>query len=352
MRKVLLAALASSPPAGAHGQAVLIRVIEAGTQREIPGALVSLLSVRDRVVARALTSEAGRAILDAPAPGSYRIRADRIGFRGLTTGPVSLAADERRRLTLEMPGEAILLPELSVEEGSPCRELGEAGPEVARLWEEAAKSLHARVLSAGAPLPGFRLITYRRRLSRSLALVTEQADTVPMPRVIRPFHALPTAELELKGFIEPAPAGDTYTFFGPDADLILSDWFLRGHCLAPRERTSGGERQHGLHFRPITRRSRPDITGTLWLDARTGLLRSIEFTYVSLPEGIVGEGLEGRIDLARHPSGAWYVERWFIRVPVARHSLAESAGLPGVRTTVVLGFTEDGGRAELLPSVH
>ncbi len=335
-------------PARATAQEVTVRIVDRITARPVAGALVTLLNERDSIVARALASDAGVATLEAPAPGRYRLRADRIGQRGFATEPLSLRTHETRRLVIAMASEPVVLPELAVAEASRCRALGRAGPAVAQLWDEAAKALRASVSSTGRPLPGFQAITYQRRLTPGLTVISERTDTIAMPRVTRPFRAVPIDQLARHGFIE--RNGDGFTFFGPDEEVILSEWFLATHCFTVSERRIGRERQAGLSFRPVPGRSAPSLIGTMWLDAATALLRSIDFSYVNLPDGIASEGLAGRIDFAQHPSGIWYVQRWFIRVPVTRPSSVDVPDVRQMRARKVVGFTEDGGKAE--PGLH
>jgi hypothetical protein len=72
-------------PAAGRAQAVALQIREEVTQRLVVGAVVRL--VRDStVVAEGLTSGAGRVVLRAPAPGTYDVRVNRIGFRPVAAG--------------------------------------------------------------------------------------------------------------------------------------------------------------------------------------------------------------------------------------------------------------------------
>jgi hypothetical protein len=55
--------------------------------------------------------------------------------------------------------------------------------------------------------------------------------------------------------------------------------------------------------------------GTIWIDARTLELRFIEFRYTRLPTMPNANRVGGEVHFARLNSGAWIVERWFIRMP-------------------------------------
>lgn len=76
---LVLPALLSAQAVGA--QTVQGQLVEEGTGSPIAGALVLLLNEDGKTAARVLTDEGGRFLIRAPAPGLYRLRADRIGFR-------------------------------------------------------------------------------------------------------------------------------------------------------------------------------------------------------------------------------------------------------------------------------
>jgi hypothetical protein len=77
----------------------------------------------------------------------------------------------------------------------------------------------------------------------------------------------------------------------------------------------------------------------VWLDRASAELRHIEFDFVRLadthPPGVAG----GRVEFRRLPSGAWIVERWWLRLPIfeldraGRWQAGPSARLVGVKET-------------------
>ena len=97
--------------------------------------------------------------------------------------------------------------------------------------------------------------------------------------------------------------------------------------------------------------------GTIWLDARGFELRFIEFRYTRLPQMPYAERVGGEVHFARLASGAWIVDRWFIRMPqvivtpqsaVPRRQLFEEGGAvitegvaPSARPAAVTGVVRD-----------
>jgi hypothetical protein len=154
--------------------------------------------------------------------------------------------------------------------------------------------------------------------------------------------------------------GDSVEYLAPDASALASNAFLRDHCFAlvapPRDRPD----LTGIGFVPARDRRRADITGTIWLDARRYELRFIEFRYTRLPVVPNGDRIGGEVHFARLGSGAWFVDRWFIRMPQMivpaddwpRRQLREEGGavtadgvVPSARLATVTGvFRDSAGR--------
>jgi hypothetical protein len=103
----------------------------------------------------------------------------------------------------------------------------------------------------------------------------------------------------------------------------------------------------GQSFEPATERNVPDVRGTIWLDARTLELRLVEFRYSRLPFPTDNRNIGGEVHVARLASGAWFVERWFIRIPrYSDRPITRSSGVPGQRPTLeyrLVGLAEEGG---------
>ena len=99
------------------------------------------------MAAQGLTNEQGRIVLRAAAPGSYRIKVDRIGWSGFLTPPVALAAGAVYQRELLMEASRVELPALEVRGRSRCDREGQGGPLAAALWDEIGKALTANVVT-------------------------------------------------------------------------------------------------------------------------------------------------------------------------------------------------------------
>jgi hypothetical protein len=79
-----------------------------------------------------------------------------------------------------------------------------------------------------------------------------------------------------------------------------------------------------------------------WLDGQSGALRRLEIDYVNVGAWQRERGARAELRFERLPDGRWFVERWWIRMPMVR-------SVPSIKGPVwnspegVVGFREEGG---------
>ncbi|HET9983083.1 MAG TPA: carboxypeptidase regulatory-like domain-containing protein [Longimicrobiales bacterium] len=307
---LLLASLRYPAPAAA--QTLVGRVVEARDGAGVPGAFVSLLDPAGRARIASLSDSAGRFVLRAPAPGSYRVRAERIGRESVTSAPLDLAADESRSITLTAPVAAIDLAPIQVSGKRRCVVHPGAGERTARVWEEARKALSIHSWSRQRPFR-YTMVRTTRRLDPQTLLVRRETRDTSEGAGVRPFAAIALENLARDGYV--TYDGNAWTYYGPDADVLLSDQFLDTHCLELRAGGPDHGELIGVAFRPVSTRGNPDIDGVMWLDRRSAELRAIEFGYTGLDRDLPLEKAGGRVEFQRLPSGAWLIKRWWVRAP-------------------------------------
>ena len=100
MRLSLLLAII---PALAGAQSIRGTAVD-GAGTPLPGVVVLLVDQRDSVASRALTSQSGEFRVSATAPGSYRLRTMRIGFRPTMSPSVTLGAGQEVMQQLVLSG--------------------------------------------------------------------------------------------------------------------------------------------------------------------------------------------------------------------------------------------------------
>jgi hypothetical protein len=111
------------------------------------------------------------------------------------------------------------------------------------------------------------------------------------------------------------------TYFGPDARVLFTDWFLGSHCISVESR---GERSDGgtgliARFKPAKGTpKRAGLQGSIELDPRSLALRWLRFEFAARPRWAPGGSAGGEIRFARMPDGAWVPVRWSMRAPIPR----------------------------------
>jgi hypothetical protein len=299
----------------------------------VEGAFVVLVDQQRREVARAMTDGHGRFTVAAPAPGRYRLRSKRIGFRPTESVVLQLAAGDTLSYRLEIEAVPVALAEVVVEGERQCDLRSDArAAAVAALWGEIREALAAVTWTAREPGYWYEVATFERDLAAE-RVVRRDSTTFAAGYYRSPFRAMPAAALERTGFI--VPEGREWLFYAPDAEVLLSDAFLGAHCFETRLGRDGEAGLVGLAFTPVPGTRRPDVRGTLWVSAASGELRHLDYAYTNVPGDLPNVGAGGQVTFLRVPSGAWIVERWVIRMPLSAPParVADQAAPAGLRET-------------------
>lgn len=298
-------------------QAQLLRgtVLEADTVQGAAGAILEV-SVGGEPLRRVLVGRSGVFVLPVPAGRQVQLRGLRIG-RQPTQGPGFTMPSRDTTVRLVLTGAPVQLDRVTVVEGARCGPPDEGGAQVATLWEEARKALLAATLDAEREAA---VVTWSRALRRDSLVVThdEAWTRTRQPRVAR---AISADSLERLGYL--FPEAEVLHVFGPDPELLLGERFAATHCFGVH-RTRPADRRVGLDFRPAGRPRAPDIRGTLWLDASSGRLEHLEFTYTDRPAGVPRGAAGGELRFASTPDGAWFVSTWRLWVPVSAEGASEA----------------------------
>jgi hypothetical protein len=282
----------------------------------VAGALVALVDAEGREVRTAVSDRDGRYRIDAPGAGQYAVRVERVGRESVTSARFPLAQGEERDLPLALAAEAITLEAVRAEAGRRCtpRPGRQDGLALQRVWDEARKALRSTMHAAADSGGAAEFVTFERTYTPNERQLVDEKTERHRGRVGRPFASITVEELAEHGFVRALDG--VMTFYGPDAEVLLSDLFLERHCFHLREGTGDEAGMIGLAFEPVRGRRRPDVTGVLWLDRRTAELRHLAFGYAGVHPADDAPA-EGRVDFARTPAGAWIVRSWILRFPVA-----------------------------------
>jgi len=323
--------------APASAQVVRGRLAEAGGEGAVAHAMMSLADSSGTPVSQTLTRSNGRFQLVASAPGTYRVRADRIGYATTFSDYFALAADDTLALNMEAPVEAVELAGITVEADRNCRLRPEDGLAVSKVWEEARKALAAAAWTQDRGLYRYEMLRVRMELDSAGRRVLSEKREYEDGYRASPFVSVPAEELMTKGFAVLTPEESIYR--APDASVLLSSAFLDTHCLRLTGRNEAG--WLALGFEPGPGRRIPDIAGTFWLDPETARLQRLDFHYrnLNLPGSFASAKPGGWVEFREMPNGAWIVESWRLRMPRP----GTRSDRTGRRVPTLSGVTVEGG---------
>lgn len=317
LRIITLLLLAFVAPLSA--QTVRGRVTDRATQQPVVGAFVVLLDATGDGVRADISGPGGEFQHNAPGPGQYRVRVDRIGVQSVTSAPFQIGAGETVPFAMQVETRTVMLPPIVAETESRCTVRPSGGVPLERVWDEARKALSLAAWTEEQGGLPFTAMTYERTRELVSLKIAQEDRRMSSGYDRKTFFSAPARELAARGYVR--DGGDGYhRYFGVDAPTLLSDEFLDTHCFriaaAPRGRPELAG-LIGLQFEPVPGHRLPDVQGTLWLDRATSELRHLEFQYTRhlQPWPVPQERFGGRVEFARLGNGAWIVERWWIRMP-------------------------------------
>ena len=353
--RLLAAVLLAGTPALASGQVVRGVVRDVSSGAPLAGVVVSVErapvgdgrapSLAGRVAA-SLTNERGEFELAAPASARIVVTAKRIGVRQYQSPILTVGPGETRALDIGLEGVQYALPAVTISAATPCGTRTADRGRIAALWAEASAALTASELSLRDRLFRATITRYRRVLAPRALAVREESREQRRSVTEHAFVSFPAESLAVIGYARLLD-DSTIEHFAPDAKVLLSSEFVRDHCFGlatPRET------EIGITFQPVRQRRVTDIEGTMWLDARSYELRRVEFRYTNFPLPVVDSRSGGEVHFSRLATGAWYVSRWFMRVPQVEERAYASVAREGTRTSsqraYIASFSESGGRVD------
>lgn len=325
----------------AQDSATLIgRVMDQETRSPVQGAFVALMDEAGVRTAAVLSDATGRFVLRAPAPGTYRLRVERIGTESVLTEFFTVTPGQVVTRDVATRAAAVALEGMEVTGDARCELDREEGSATVRLWEEARKALEVAewVDEAGYI---YETRTYRRRMDERARRVLEEESELGTRVGKGAFRSLDADRLVQDGFIQ--RDGDQQVYYAPDAATLLSDAFLATHCF----RAVRDDGRLGLEFEPAPGRRTSEIRGTLWF-ADDGSLDHLEYRYLELLSERDAR-LGGEIYLTLLEEGAWIVQAWRIRMPL--YEATESASGDRWNRRLV-GIHEVGGEVRTARRAH
>lgn len=318
--------------------------------------IVLLLSEqRDSVLARTTTGGNGGFLLRAATTRPVWIELLRLGQRPQFDGPHRLAESTDAPVRITLTDAPVQLATVAVSDKNACTVRPDSGLLVAQLYEEARKTLLASSIAADAANISARFSTFTRTEDvRGRQLAPIERITIER-ETSRPFTSLSPDSLARSGYVSALDDGTIYR--APDANVLLSESFVRTHCFRLVNGTHDRADFVGVGFEPVrtkdrSSKNRVDIRGVMWLHRAQHVLESVEFGYEPLAAELTRARVGGTVEFAQTPSALWFVKRWELRMPrmVKKRVASGLTGpIPSDATTLALdGLDVTGGEVESL----
>ncbi|KPJ91265.1 MAG: hypothetical protein AMS18_09045 [Gemmatimonas sp. SG8_17] len=319
-------------------QAVQGRLIDQMSGSPIDRAFVVLLDAMSVEVGRVFTDAQGRFRVNAPGPGTFHLRSERIGFKATVSDTFNLAAGTTHQIDMRVEPVAIRLDVIEIEgDAKKCRLTTEHGLETATVWEEARKALASVAWSESNQAFTYEIKRYELYYEPSGRPNNETSRIIRRTSVL-PFNPPSAAELQERGWVVEEGVEDA-VYDAPDAQVFFSDAFLDYHCFKlKRDKELQGF--VGLEFEP-TSGDTPDVNGVMWLDEQTAELRWLQLGYENLRSHTRERYAEARIEFDRLPTGMWFVKRWYIKMPMVEIRTPRVSGAV-YREEILHGYIEEG----------
>lgn len=257
--------VARSAKDGAPLSLLLIRLVPTVRQAEAPQGVVTDVQGRFRFAG-------------VPA-GEYRLQVEQIGHER-TQSPV-LQVQPGATVQHDIRSTMIPIQLAGITVGGRCLTGAQlsSDPRLAALWNEARKGVETRRAFT-------RQYRYLRTLRQDIQYKPRIGKTQRETRediVISDPDSIRVSERRLREVRQTegygAQSGTKFTISLPNETELLSDEFLREHCLETSVVEDEGA--YALRFRPLrTASGRVEIQGALWVDARTFLTRRLDLEYL------------------------------------------------------------------------
>ena len=313
-----LVALAAPP---LDGQAIRGRLVDTTSNAPVSGALAELRDAQGKLVQQVFTSPSGVFLFVAPASQRYQIRVAAIGFARHAAVWVTLGAGPVVLPDIVLTAVIVSLPDLRAMTGKRACGKSELTPETfGGLLESAHTSLEMMDATLRSAQLGFEIQTVRRMAVRKTSEDSSvSADTVSGTLHDWPVRSLSLDSLQAFGFqrARTPEEGSGHFYYGPDMQVLFSDWFLDTHCFTLDKKLTTGDTVF-IRFDPTGKQRHVDISGVLVLDRVSLTMRRLTYTLRNLPDGLPDRAAGGEMRFAERSEGLWVPVEWAIWAPITK----------------------------------
>ena len=321
-------------------QAVRGRVIDSKTHLALPGALVELRDTSGRSLLVQITPSSGAFLLTAPAAGRYLLRVVAIGYTPRRSTPIALSEVVLSLPDIPLTPVSVRLPDLVVVARQRfCGNTGFSDAVFGQLLEGARTALQVIEATIQSRQVGFQVTIVTSRILYGPVNNFITADTAVRLLATWPVRSVAADTLRTFGFGRQLRPGDegSREYYGPDPQVLFSDWFLASHCFTLAKVRKGNDTLL-VRFAPVRKDRKIDIRGELMLDAKNLSLHAMTFAHINLPSWMPEEAAGGEMQFFQTPNGLWVTRNWAIWAPIAGLTWAGDGGLTMAGLAEVRGY--------------
>jgi hypothetical protein len=307
--------------AGSAGaQTIRGRLVDSLTHAPVPSALAELRDLQGKLVTQTFTSPSGTFVLVGQANTKYQVRIAAIGFAKHTPINVTAGADPVLLPDIALTQVVITLPELHALAGKRACGSSQLNAETfGGLLESAHTSLQMMDATLRSAQLGFEIQTVDRIAVKTDKDSSISADTVTGTLRDWPVRSLSLDSLKALGFQRPKTPeeGSGRHYYGPDMQVLFSDWFLDGHCFTLDKDRSKGDTVV-IKFDPAGKPKNVDISGEMILDRASLTMRRLTYVHRNIPDGVPDRSAGGEMRFAEKSEGLWLPVEWAVWAPITK----------------------------------
>ena len=321
-------------------QAVRGRIVDSKTRLALPGALVELRDTSGRSLQVQITPSSGAFVIIAPGAGRFLLRVAAIGYTPRPPTPIEVSPVIQVLPDIPMTPVSVRLPDLVVVARQRfCGNTGFSDAVFGQLLEGSLIALQVIEATIRSKQVGFQvaIVTSRTLYGPFNNFIT--ADTAIRVLTTWPVQSVPADTLRAFGFgrqLKPGNEGSR-EYYGPDPQVLFSDWFLAGHCFTLAKVKKGSDTLH-VRFAPIRKGKQIDLRGELLLDGKDLSLHAMTFNHINLPAWMPEEAAGGEMQFSRMANGLWVTRNWAIWAPIAGFAWGGDGGVSIAGLAEVRGY--------------
>jgi hypothetical protein len=272
------------------------------------------------VVGQTFSSPTGAFLFAVSGNQKYELRIAAIGYARHAFIDIPLGSETVIVPETALTPVVVTLPELHAMSGKRACGKSELNPETfGGLLESARTSLQVMDATLRSASLAFEMQVIHKLAVKTSTDSSISADTVGGVLHEWPVKSLSIDSLQLLGFQRPKTPEEGYGhhYYGPDMQVLVSDWFLDTHCFALDKDHSKGDTVV-IRFDPAGKSHNVDVSGVLVLDRPTLTMRRLAFELRDLPDGVPDRSAGGEMHFAEKGTGLWVPVDWAIWAPITK----------------------------------